>query len=555
MEDASQNNKQKEKRDRRISSVPLLYTAFLTVLIVIIIYLSYFASLPIVRSIKTLTYQFQVDNVEGYLLDQALKLKDGKPIYTSINDYPYLVGTYAPVFPLINAFFLIFSEPTFFFGRLINLIAYLLISFFSGLIVYNHKKKLLASFLTIVIFLSSYSIYIWAPYYRVDFLAMLFGIIGIYVISKSKLNLSLLFFTLAFYTKQTEIAPIIATVIFLFITNYKTALKFIFKLCIIILNIFIILNLLTHNEYAKNAIVYNVNKFSLFDLKVWLRHYFFFYQYLILLVICAALYLLIKIVIKSQKQNKISDNASQQNFSEDKDSNKIQLKRVNPLFLFIIYFVISQLTLISTAKVGSAPNYLIEPILTLAIMIGFIISYTLSILRNRISSTPPLCHSERSEESRIQYLEYIFIILGIIFLISHSQRITIHKRIEWANTTPDYTDNIKGRKILYIISSTDGEIITEDPIYAILSGKEVLFHPFIMTQLSNQKLWDQTQFVNDLKRRRFDFIIATENILDRKIFVDNYTPEMLEAIRQNYSLYRIEPDVAGIDYFILRPTG
>ena len=118
----------------------LFHIAFLTVIIMIILYLSYFSSLPIVRSIKTLTYQFQVDNVEGYLLDQAIKIKQGKSIYTSINDYPYLVGTYAPVFPLINAFSLIFSEPTFFFGRLINLIAYLLISFFSGLIVHNHNQ-------------------------------------------------------------------------------------------------------------------------------------------------------------------------------------------------------------------------------------------------------------------------------------------------------------------------------------------------------------------------------------------------------------------------------
>ena len=536
MEDALPKNK-KQDLNR------IIYIAFLTILIAIIVYLSYFSALPIVRSIKTLSFQFQVDNVEGYLLDQALKLKEGKPIYTSINDYPYLVGIYAPIFPLINALFLFFFKPTFFYGRLINLISYLLISFFAGLMIYNHKKKIIASLLTIVLFLSSYSVYIWASYYRVDFLAILFGIIGIYLVSKNKLNLSILFFTLSFYTKQTNIVPLLATIIFLLIKDWKVGLKYILKFAIIILNIFIIQNLITHNEYAKNAIVYNINEFSFFDLKVWLGHYYFFYQYLIFLIISYAVYWAIQ---------KLAPKCFY--------SGSIKLLSLNlPRNVFIrglfLYFFISQLTLISTAKIGSAPNYLLEPILTLAIISGLITSQLLSFLRNRIPSKKLNSHSERSEESQTPFLKYIFITITIILLILHSYRITLHQRIQWANTTPDSSDNIKGKKILYILSSTNGEIITEYPIFAILSGKEVLFHPFIMTQLSKQNLWDQTKFVNDLKRKRFDFIITTTNILDEKIFIDNYTLEMLEAIRQNYSLYHLEPDVAGINYFILRTKG
>ncbi len=492
---------------------------FIAIIIIILLYLSYYATLPIIRSVKTLSYQFQVDNVEGYLLNQSLKIREGKSIYTPIDDYPYSVGTYAPVFPLINSIFFFLFKPTFFFGRFINLIAYLLIAFFLGLIVYNFKKKLSPALLSITLFLSSYCVYVWAPYFRVDFLAILFGIIGIYLISKDKTNLSILFFTLSVYTKQTNLAPIIATIIFLLIKDYKTGLKFILKFGIVTLNIFILLNIITHYEFVKHTVFYNVNKFYLNDLKIWLRHYYFFYRYLIYII---ALFIIYFFVRKFICRNNHSPS-----------------KNAYPL-LYILYFCISQLTLLGTAKVGSAPNYLIEPVLTLSMIIGLIVSYLIYHLKDKKIIKPT---------------DYICIIICLILLIAHTKKITSFKRVQWARTTPDSIDNLKGKNILYIISSAEGEIISEYPIFAILSGKEVLFHPFIMTQLSKQKIWDQTRFVNDLKQKRFGFIITTTNILDEKTFIDNYTPEMLEVIRRNYFIYHFEPDMAGINYFILKSNG
>ena len=51
---------------------------------------------------RSVTYPYQLDYGEGPHLGRALAVAEGRAIYTSIEDHPYLVDNYPPVFDLVR---------------------------------------------------------------------------------------------------------------------------------------------------------------------------------------------------------------------------------------------------------------------------------------------------------------------------------------------------------------------------------------------------------------------------------------------------------------------
>jgi len=103
------------------------------------------------------------------------------------------------------------------------------------------------------------------------------------------------------------------------------------------------------------------------------------------------------------------------------------------------------------------------------------------------------------------------------------------------------------RRLSEIVAHTDGSILSEDGSLLIKNSKPILFQFFEFTQLANQKIWNQTEFVRDIKNRQFALIILS---FDVNCFVDEerLTPEMAEAIRGNYYVV----DKIG-DYYLYKP--
>ena len=107
----------------------------------------------------------------------------------------------------------------------------------------------------------------------------------------------------------------------------------------------------------------------------------------------------------------------------------------------------------------------------------------------------------------------------------------------FSSPAPDEREREVARFILTAVQNAEGEVLSEYPIFTILSGREVLLQPFIMSRLAIEGRWDQSKFVQDLQRRRFSIIVTLEDMgkARRGEPLMRYTPEMAHAILDHYA--------------------
>ncbi len=456
--------------------------------IAIIVGLIVYSLFFILQSYLLVTYPFPVAYGEGIVLNQADLLAQGKSIYQDIHIYPYIVSNYPPLFPFLNSIFIKLFGISFIPGRLITFLATL----FSALLIYIISKKSNqaedknrpGAFLAAGLFIASPYIYNYFPIARVDVLAFLFSLAGLYFIYRfenSRIVFSaVIFFILALYTKQSFIAAPAAAVVYLLSKDYKKALIFVCLLIGLYLIIFFFINHFTHGQFFLHNYIYNINTFSLHQLiKMYIRT---------LQIHSIIIGLTFFWIIYRPKQN----------------------------HLFIYYFILSGIVALSAGKVGSNYNYFCEFIGAGAIIIGSVLN--------------------KLEKEKFIIYSLLLIQLIIFFHIPYLTGYT-RKRLSQRQM----------RILSDVIKHSPEPILSEDAGLLVLNNKEVLFQPFIFTQLSNQRIWKQNDFLQDIRERKFSKIILTFD-LNKTIDRTRLTEAMAEMIKDNYILQqRIG------DYYIYRP--
>lgn len=446
--------------------------------------LTVYAIFFIIESVVLINYPYQISYGEGYILNQAVLISQGQSIYQDITNYPYLVGNYPPVYPFLCALFVKIFGVSFAPGRFISFIATIL----SGFLIYtilkenirsqkgSFKKSIIIS--SLFFFASPYIFYAY-PLYRVDALALLFSLMGLYFVFKfenrKSMYLSIPFFILALYTKQSFIAAPLASLIYITFRNVKRGVVYLIFLSLIYVSIFLFLNDLTHGQFYLHNFTYNANVFSIF---------FAIRMCVAALQIHAILFAfafacVIHIILRKK------------------------------LSLLVIYLVISALVTISIGKIGSGINYFGELVTCSCIILGIFLNET----------------EFTNKESK-----NILIVTGLLLqliLFAHIPYLTGH--------TPTNADLKNAEKISSEIINTPGSILSEDGGLLVVNRRQILFQPFVFTQLARQNLWDQGNFVADIRENRFPLIILTFNI-NYETDKERLTEEMVEAIRRGYHL-------------------
>jgi hypothetical protein len=144
----------------------------------------------------------------------------------------------------------------------------------------------------------------------------------------------------------------------------------------------------------------------------------------------------------------------------------------------------------------------------------------------------------------------VLVFLGLSF---HPVHLVLHWRTLFSERPPGKVERLAGTEVLEAVERIPGEIISEEPIYALLTGRRVLFQPFIMSELARQGLWDQASFVADLQHTRFRALVTTQNLFNEDQYFIAWTLEMRKAIRESYRV-RQEVDFGPRwHYWILIP--
>jgi hypothetical protein len=448
---------------------------FLEMLILLIVYFWW--------AYKYLTYPYQVDYGEGFLLYYVQSLNQGNPVYHDISKFPFIPVVYPPVFPVICAALSKIFGLKFMIGRSLSFASALLSCLFIYLIVVRSARKYIA-IISSILFLSSPYIVVWSLLYRVDTMAFLFSLVGMYIVLKFEdsrfIFLSIVFFLLSVFTKQSFVSAPLAAFIYLLTKNSRTAVQFFALFVVSGILIFAILNDITHGQFYIHTVTHQSHiDFSLRRTFLMFKEFFLFHEFLLTFAFSYALY-----ALSSKKSS-----------------------------LFVFYFVIALITSIAAGKTGSGINYFIELIATSCVLFGFFVEEI----------------NQKLSRSQIPQI-FIATVLAIQFIPNpHFFR------------TYTYTQDLKyGEKISNYVKQSSGRILTEDAGFAVLNGRVPITQPFDVTQLSKNGLWDQSVLLNALRDKSISLSILTINLTN--IQYDDikdtlsFTKEVIRELKKNYKL-------------------
>lgn len=429
----------------------------------------------------SIIYPYDIDYGEGFVLYQSYLLSQGKSPYQDIAQYPHFIANYPPVFPLISAMFIKLFGVSFR-VRIVSLLSAILIGVLIYLILQKETNRAIALFFSLFFFASP-PVYYWTRLLRVDTLALLFGLAGVYIVfkyeSNRKVYLSIPFFLLAVYTKQSFFVAPMASFLYLGFKDKKLALKNFFLFLFSASSLFLLLNWLTNGQFYLHTVAYNVNSFSFYGA---VRAYFQIFKMHSILFGLASAYTLW--VISKRKRS-----------------------------LFVIYFILAALAAFSVGKVGSNTNYFVELIVLLCILSGLCV-HNLKLQMKRNNIVKPL----------------IFILLIIqLLLFVHAPYLT--------PGTPTESWFRSGQRLSSYVKNANDPIFSEYVGFLVVNGKLVIYQPlFSFTQLEYQGVWNHSHFINELKDKRYSLVILGFDIYGNEYRRSLFTDKILNVIRDNYHL-------------------
>jgi len=442
------------------------------------------------------TYEFPLDDGEGFVLNQAKMLSEGLNPYQSIDISPFIVTNYPPVFIGILAVLVKFFGIKLTLGRIVSAIAGLLILMICFLAGRRKDAKgpLLPSLIAPALLASTPVIFFWMPLGRIDVFANFLSLAAVYIAwrypTKAGMYWSLPILWLALYTRQSAVEGFIVIAIMLYMQRRKDLARFVIIYLAGALLILLAFYLAYGPEFIKHITTYTKTRWYFSRLTASYR------------IIFAEMLLPMAIAIFATWR----------------------LWKVKDAAAWIAYFIIGFALTVLVGKVGSAQNYFLPMFIPQAILIGiwFTTEYNLT------ETSPGLKNA---------------LIAGMVLLVAY-MGFAIGDRYLSFNPTDASRSN--GELLIQIVNNFDGPVLIEDEGLTLMSGREVIYTPFIMNELNKEGLWDQAPFLETLERVDYELVILRFNVFDNNhedtaelgdfAGWDRFSPEMEAAVRENYIL-------------------
>ena len=453
----------------------------------------------IIASLRSLFYFFPLNYSEGHILSLVELFKERGNYFLDItlNEYPFIHGTYPPVFIYLVGFLsgFTYSENVFFIGRCISLFSTILIVLvLYKIFVDDSRDKVLSLFFSFI-FIAPLFVIHWASLVRVDMLAILFNLIGLYIYVKYnqkksyKRFFSIIFFILAFYTKQSAVAAFLAIITYNLFKNKKEFLRLICLYSVLLLLIFYYFNHITQGQFYLHLIEYNRFMYSFDMQKVFSIFQYFTKEFLIFFIIFL-----------------------------------INILYIKKYSIFTIYFLYNFVFLITKSKPGADMNYFIEPFLSLLILGILVFIHLIKISKNK----------------KNEVILFSAMVLQVFFLFNLSFYKDIFTKFFLSS---DYGKNTA---INYYVKNSRGLILSEDMGYLIINKIKPIYEPFQFLKMSEAGMWFDNKIIDDCNNKKYSLIVAGWRILSLE--------RMEECLAENYYLIDVFENVeGGSDYKIYYP--
>lgn len=458
--------------------------------VLVFVWLLVYFAFYVYHATSAALFPYDLDNGEAYILNQSRMMGEGRLGYLPLEEPPYLVNNYPPLYPALLALPNRF-ELSFAWGRWLSVLAALGTGLCITLFIHRLSGDTLASGLGGLLYFSSYYVYEWTPFHRVDSLGVFLCTLGLLLsLRTSGAWWAIPCFILALLTRQTYIFAPAAVVLYHFLRHERRlALTVALGTFGGTALVYLALNVLTGGEFFRHIIAYNANEYEFRFLFNFLRHNLIIHRFLLVLGIFYLCW----------------------TFGH---------RRVDLAALFALAALPSVLL---SGKVGAASNYMLEHVISLCLMTGLLVAEFRQIT------------DEGSRALRVLFpLLLLFQLLGVWHLP--------HTRYTWA-PSPLLEDRENARDLAFRVRSTRGQVLAEDNGYLVLSGKEITYQPFVMTRLAAEGVWDPAPVLDAIRRQHYSLIVLTFNV-NQDPLTDRFSPEMLEVIRAHYAPTDVVPGPA-----------
>ena len=426
---------------------------------------------------------FDRDYTSGELLDHFLAWKETGTLYPSLDQSPYRVLNYPPLFLAIVYLLIPTGISPLILGRLVNLLAFLL----SVAVIFRWLRKegcdRKGSVFLLSLLATSFPVLYSTGQLHLELLGIAFSLLGLYCIRRdekpSSIILGAVACSLACFVKQTQAIPALIGVLWLLRYRPRNALLFGFSGLIAGGLGAFLLYLKFGPEISRHLFLYTVGTYSAPQLFHQLMAHFI--PWFIFFVLA------LQFGLKS---------------SEGRKS------------LRWWYFVGTSLWLLSSARHGASYQYFIEWSFATLLWIGPWLSTWIQKPSHALSG-----HHFWTFLLLLQIIVADFVVAGILF--HHGQKIRTTTLL-----LPQICERIPKGAIIPI----------EDTGLARACHARPALHPFIMTSLSKQGLWDERPFLEGLRNGRYPFVVLPFDPHGQfsKTHQERWTPSMLKTFRESY---------------------
>ena len=457
---------------------------------------------------------YDIEYGEGGVLLSAINIAHGNQVYNDFSHLPYTVETYPPVFALIAALGVKLFGVSFAFGRLLSMLGALGTAALIWAILRRAGTSRLAAALAAIVFLVTPITGWWARVARVDMVALFFGIAGLYCVVRGGRWLipAVGLMALAVYTRQTTVAPLAASLVYLWwIRERKNAVLVLTSWAAVALIAYTAFQAVTHGLFYKHIVVSNQNLWQLKLLAgLWTKVFVDWPYPYVMGVVGAA-------VVVVNRQERAAMRAAH---GGDR----------RPVMMLVTYFLFAALSSLAAGKIGAYINYMIEIVAGCCLMAG--------LAYDRLAA----CRDSRYGRP-VWAAVWLGLAVALVF--------PIRGALTGADFggEPQFRRRIMqgGKEAVALIRQSKGDVLSEDGGLPLLAGRQLLLEPFEFTQMFRDGNWDQRPLLADIKRRRFALIILRWD--PRLRATDEYG---------NYGFLRWSVGMGGAimrNYYLLEQTG
>ena len=444
----------------------------------------------------TLAFPYELNYGEGYVLNDAVRLAGGEPIYVDLQQFPMVRSPYPPLFPWLWSLAVPLAGPALWPGRLLEVLALVGVA---GLIAFNAwraTRDRWPAVAAVGLLVASPFVYQWTGYARVDLLALLFATAGVvsaqWLSGRRGLILAALVCGLALWTKQTAITAGLGVAIAFALRSKRDGLAFIALLGAPTALVVAFLNWQTNGEFVRHVVLGNASN-PMLPLRA--AVYLVTFGFLHLLALAAGLWWL----------------------------RRALSRRASPV---AVYLVIALFAAFSAGNGGSSVNYLIEPVVALALALPFAWR---ALPRASLVAAP------------------LFAVLQLALLLHWPNTFGTAYLAESAiGRTPSAADAAIGARLDELVRREPGRVVAEPASFAVRNGRPVYVQPIDLRAEQLHGRWHSQPLVDTLASGQFAMVITAYNL---------FPLEAEKAIDQHFMVSETFTSPDGLTFRLYRYRG